>query len=54
MPAIPRTPRSQDSTGRGRQVPLLVALAAAVLLGFAAQPLAELLTDAAAVLAGAR
>ncbi len=40
--------------GMGRQAPLLVALIAAVLLAFAARPLAELLTSAAAVLAGAR
>ena len=40
--------------GTGRAAPLLVALTAAVLLAFAARPLAEMLTSAAAVLAGAR
>ena len=39
---------------RGGRHPCVVALTAAVLLGFAARPLAELLTDAAAVLAGGR
>jgi hydrogenase-4 component F len=48
--APPETARA----GAGRQAPLVVALTAAVLLGFAARPLAELLTDAAAVLAGGR
>ena len=40
--------------GVGRSAPLLVALTATVLLGFAARPVAELLSAAAAVLAGAR
>lgn len=48
------TPPTDAEPGTGRQAPLLVALAAAVLLGFAASPLVELLTAAAAVLAGAR
>ena len=51
-PAEP-APAAADA-GRGRQAPLVAALLAAVLLGFAARPLAELLTDAAAFLAGAR
>jgi hydrogenase-4 component F len=48
------TPPDAARAGAGRQAPLVVALTAAVLLGFAARPLAELLTDAAAVLAGGR
>jgi len=52
---LPTDPLPTDPhTSTGRQAPLLVALAASVLLGFAAWPLADLLTDAAAVLAGAR
>ncbi|MCU0264109.1 MAG: hypothetical protein MUF09_10660, partial [Candidatus Nanopelagicales bacterium] len=47
-------PPQPAGAGRGRQAPLLVALSAAVLLTFAARPLAQLLTSAAAVLAGAR
>ena len=38
----------------GRQAPLVLALAAAAVLGFLATPLADLLREAAAVLAGAR
>jgi hydrogenase-4 component F len=53
-PGAPPGPPVSAGAGRGRQAPLLVALTTAALLTFAARPLAELLTSAAAVLAGAR
>ena len=53
-PGASDRPPEPAGVGRGRQAPLLVALTTAVLLTFAARPVAELLTSAAAVLAGAR
>ena len=50
-----RSPRlNSEPAARGRQAPLLLALGAAAVLGFLAIPLAALLSEAAAVLAGAR
>ncbi|HSR27399.1 MAG TPA: proton-conducting transporter membrane subunit, partial [Actinomycetes bacterium] len=53
-PVDPAPTAVPEPAARGRQAPLLLALGAATVLGFLAIPLATLLSEAAAVLAGAR
>jgi hypothetical protein len=53
-PALPAPGAAAEPGARGRQAPLLLALGAATVLGFLAVPLAAALSEAAAVLAGAR
>ena len=56
-PDVPKSPApaaERSPADRGRQAPLLLALGAAGVLGFVAIPLADLLGEAASVLAGTR
>jgi hydrogenase-4 component F len=53
-PALPAPGPVAEPVGRGRQAPVLLALGAAAVPGFLAIPLAAALSEAAAVLAGAR